>query len=265
MKAFAQQQDLYSSFLNKLKTAPVRLLLLDYDGTLAPFQSDRDRAFPYPEVPPLIGKLASAGTRVVLISGRPARELLLVSGIHPHPEIWGSHGMERLKPDGTYHVDALSPDLEAALLQSADLVRAAGSESRLELKPGGVAVHWRGLQPEEILSMKQSVQQLWMPLVNQYSLRLLEFDGGLELRAPGKNKGDVVEAILSETGAESAIAYLGDDRTDEDAFESLRGRGLSVLVREQKRATEAELWLKPPEQLIEFLGAWLDACGGEAA
>jgi trehalose 6-phosphate phosphatase len=32
-------------------------------------------------------------TRVVLISGRPVREILLLSGISPQPEVWGSHGL----------------------------------------------------------------------------------------------------------------------------------------------------------------------------
>ncbi len=262
MKALAQE-DVYSIFLDRLRTAPVRLLLLDYDGTLAPFQTDRDHAFPYPEVPALIGEIVSKGTRVVLISGRPARELMMISGIHPHPEIWGSHGMERLKADGTYHVDDLPKDAEAGLMQAADLLRAAGLENRMELKSGGIAVHWRGLEAQEVLALKQSVQQLSAPLIKEQSLRLLDFDGGIELRAPGKDKGSVVRAILGETGTDGAIAYLGDDRTDEDAFESLRGRGLTVLVREQKRATKAEIWLKPPEELIRFLEDWLGASGGK--
>ena len=54
--------------------------MLDYDGTLAPFVVDRTLALPYPEVPPLIVRIMAQGTRVVLISGRPVRELLLLSG-----------------------------------------------------------------------------------------------------------------------------------------------------------------------------------------
>ncbi len=86
----------YGPFLERLRTAPARVLLLDYDGTLAPFVVDRTLAWPYPEVPPLIGKIMAQGTRVVLISGRPVRELLLLMRISPQPEIWGSHGLERL-------------------------------------------------------------------------------------------------------------------------------------------------------------------------
>jgi trehalose-6-phosphatase len=55
------------------------------------------------------------------------------------------------------------------------------------------------------------------------------------------------------------IAYLGDDRTDEDAFHALRGRGLTVLVRDQPRPTLAEVQLRPPQELIQFFRDWLAA------
>ncbi len=42
----------YGPFLERLRSAPTRVLLLDYDGTLAPFVVDRTLALPYPEVPP---------------------------------------------------------------------------------------------------------------------------------------------------------------------------------------------------------------------
>jgi trehalose-6-phosphatase len=63
-------------------------------------------------------------------------------------------------------------------------------------------------------------------------------------------------------GRETAAAYLGDDATDEDAFKAIRGRGIGVLVRPQFRATAADFWLKPPEELLEFLERW-HATGAE--
>jgi trehalose-phosphatase len=91
---------------------------------------------------------------------------------------------------------------------------------------------------------------------------LEDFDGGMEIRVAATNKGDVVRAILSEMTRDSVIAYLGDDRTDEDAFVALDGRGLGVLVRTEFRETEADVWLRPPEGVLTFLTAWLAACGG---
>jgi trehalose-6-phosphatase len=67
----AERQDVSGAFLERLSQAPTRALLLDYDGTLAPFTPDRTRAFPYREIPELISQIMRHGTRVVLI-GRPA-------------------------------------------------------------------------------------------------------------------------------------------------------------------------------------------------
>jgi hypothetical protein len=51
--------------------------------------------------------------------------------------------------------------------------------------------------------------------------------------------------------------------TDEDAFKALKNRGLSVLVRNEFRPTAADVWIQPPQGLLDFLAEWLQACGGE--
>jgi trehalose-6-phosphatase len=56
------------------------------------------------------------------------------------------------------------------------------------------------------------------------------------------------------------VAYLGDDSTDESAFQAMQGRGLTILVRPIWRETAAQLWLQPPDELRDFLGLWLKAC-----
>lgn len=261
--AVAVHHDVCAAFLEKVRRASSRVLLLDYDGTLAPFTPDRDRAFPYREIPALVSQIMRCGTRVVLISGRPATELLFLSGIHPHPEIWGSHGSERLWPDGAYEVESPPPDQQAALQMAVRSFRTTGLWPRVESKPGALAVHWRGLSAGEQAAVEEKVRIIASPLVQQYKLQLLPFDGGLELRAPGKNKGDAVKAILAEAGPAAAAAYLGDDHTDENAFRAIKGRGLAVLVRPQPRPTTADVWLRPPDELGRFLRDWLQACGAE--
>jgi trehalose-phosphatase len=93
-------------------------------------------------------------------------------------------------------------------------------------------------------------------MVDGGALELLPFDGGLELRSVGCNKQYAVKAVLSETAEDHAIAYLGDDITDEDAFRAVKPRGLGVLVRPVFRETEADVWLKPPQELVEFMRHW---------
>jgi trehalose-phosphatase len=259
-----EREDTYECFLERLKSVPSRVLLLDYDGTLAPFHFDRNQAFPYSEIPGLLSQIIQQGTRVILVSGRRATELVFLCGLDPHPEIWGSHGLERLLPDGTYQVDSLPGEQNAGLEVAAQLLRSHELESRMEEKPGGIAVHWRGLSPAQAEKIRKQVMQLWAPLLTDCGLTLLNFDGGLELRTPGKNKGDAVRTILAEIDPSSAVAYLGDDQTDEDAFRALKGKGLAVLVRPESRLTAADIWLRPPEELLGFLKTWLRASGGEA-
>ena len=253
----------YAPFLERLATAPQRVLMLDYDGTLAPFVVDRELAVPYPGVPTLIGRIMQAGTRVVLISGRAAREVAQLSCIVPQPEIWGSHGLERLRADGTYELIALPREQREGLSEAITVLHSELPPDRVEAKPGSVAVHWRGLNPQKAEAVRSQVQTLWAGLPAKYPVELLEFDGGIELRVKGPDKGDAVRAILGEVSPESASAYLGDDRTDEDAFRAINGHGLSVLVRADSRPTDAEVWLQPPQGLIRFLEDWLRNSGGE--
>jgi trehalose-phosphatase len=259
----AEHFEVCAPFFDQLRRARTRVLMLDYDGTLAPFTPDRTRAYPYREIPDTVSKIMRCKTRVVLISGRAATELLFLSGIHPHPEIWGSHGAERLYPDGSYEVESPEPRQRVGLQVANRGLRSAGLAARMEAKPGGIAVHWRGLAAEEQATIEGKVRSLCGSLVDEYGLQLLPFDGGLEIRAVSKNKGDAVNAILAEASAGVAAAYLGDDQTDENAFRAIKGHGLAVLVRTEPRPTMADVWLRPPEELGHFLREWLVACGAE--
>src|SRR5512135_2158250 len=95
----SQSDDVTRAFFSALGRAEQRLLLLDYDGTLAPFRPERERAFPYPEVRRLLATIGEMASRVVLISARRAVEVQRLLAC-PGLEIWGSHGIERLQPSG---------------------------------------------------------------------------------------------------------------------------------------------------------------------
>jgi len=252
------------SFMEELRCARKRVLLLDYDGTLAPFIKERDRAFPYREVPALLRDIMARGTQVALISGRPARQLASLSGFNPQPEIWGSYGLEHLSADGIYRFNAPSRVQSAGLVAAINTLQGNGFEGKVERKPSSVALHWRGLDQAEADHLRGEILQLWSPLAAANELRLLNFDGGIELCVPAADKGKPVRGILEGLDSGAAVAYLGDDETDEDAFVALKGRGLAVLVRSESRPTAADLWLKPPEELYQFLRQWLQKSGGEA-
>ncbi|NOY76388.1 MAG: trehalose-phosphatase [Calditrichaeota bacterium] len=243
------------------KTPPEkRLLMLDYDGTLAPFRVERDQAVPYPGVSEILDHLIAAGTsRVVIVSGRAVTDLLPLLGLSSLPEIWGSHGLEHQLPDGTYRLHSVGLAVQQFFSDVQKWAHKKGWDEACEVKPGGVAFHWRSLNEAERERMKTEILDAWSEPARQHHLELLLFDGGVEFRLPGVNKGKVVRQLLDESDGGVAV-YLGDDLTDEDAFRALRGRGVGILVRRDFRPTAADVHLVPPEELLEFLHKWENTC-----
>ncbi|MFH1679015.1 MAG: trehalose-phosphatase, partial [Candidatus Eisenbacteria bacterium] len=254
------------AFFSSLRRAARRVLFLDYDGTLAPFRVERGEAVPYEGLRPRLRTLIGSGrSRVVVVSGRWTRDVLPLLGLPQTPEIWGCHGWERLRPPDPAEIGFIGEEAVRGLVEADEWAQKEGLQRRCERKPASVAVHWRGLPPDEVGVLKDKVLSRWKRISAKAGLSTHAFDGGLELRAPGRDKGTAVRTVLSEEPAGSPAAYLGDDRTDEDAFLALEGRGLRVLVREELRPTEADLWLRPPGELLAFLDRWIDATKGEPA
>jgi trehalose 6-phosphate phosphatase len=248
-------------FMNAVAQSPVSALLLDYDGTLAPFCLNRQQALPYPEMTALLQEIIVNGrTRVVIVTGRSAHEVIPLLAVHPTPEIWGCHGLERLRPDGTCETPRVEEPVLHALADADRWLRDQGLHNRAEFKIAAVAIHWRGLDEATAAEIRGRVLLGWFPIAQSTPMELLEFDGGIEMRMPGRDKGDAVRTILDEIGPEVPVAYLGDDLTDERAFLALGTLGLSVLVRPEWHETAAALWIRPPEGLREFLTRWLQAC-----
>ncbi len=236
------------------------LLLLDYDGTLAPFRTKRDQALPYPGVAQVLQEIVrNCRTRLVFISGREASEAIPLLGIHPCPEVWGLHGLQRVKPNGKAEIPELGERIPEALAAADHWLEYQRLRQAAEFKPGSIAFHWRGLDESEAEAVRGRVLLGWTPIADHFGLDLLEFDGGIEIRPPHADKGDAVRTLLREVAPDAPAAYLGDDTTDEPAFRAINGRGLSVLVRPHWRQTAAQLWLQPPEELLDFLTQWLQA------
>jgi trehalose-phosphatase len=248
----------WTGFVARIAQAPARVLMLDYDGTLAPFDVLPQRAVPYLEVESVLEEIVQAGgTRVVIVSGRPAEELLPLLALSQRPEIWGSHGWERLMSDGRRVIEEPGSTARGALAKAAAAIRSVMPPgARLEEKLASIALHWRGLPEDVAATFSDEAQERWRSYVGVNGLELLSFDGGVELRVVGCNKQYAVKAVLSETMDGSAVAYLGDDITDEDAFRAVKPRGLGGLVRPEFRNTEADVWLQPPHELVAFLRHW---------
>jgi trehalose-phosphatase len=235
------------------------LLLLDYDGTLAPFHDDRMRALPWPGIRERLELLSTLpSVRLALVTGRSARELAALLALRRPVEIWGSHGREHLTGDGAYTVAHLPPAQRQALDLLEAAFTAAGFAALLERKPTSLAAHWRTLDAAGAARMEQTARQSFAQQGEHAGLQLMVFDGGVELRSGSINKGHAALHMLNQSPT-AVTAYLGDDTTDEDAFAALRDRGLTILVRESPRPSQARYWLQPPGELLGFLDAWIHA------
>lgn len=235
------------------------LLMLDYDGTLAPFREDRMQALPWPGVPERLDQLSTLGSvHLALVTGRSARELAAMLPMKRPVEIWGSHGREHLAVDGSYSSSDLAPAQRAVLDQIEKALREAGFATQIERKPASLAAHWRGLSAEAAKNIEQVARDSFRAGGERSGLQLLVFDGGVEVRSDSINKGHAALHMLTRFPTAIA-AYLGDDTTDEDAFSALRGRGLTLLVRPDPRPSQAVYWLRPPDDLLTFLDAWIGA------
>ena len=236
-------------FIKRLPKADHRLLILDYDGTLAPFCTDRHKADLYPGVAPLLTQIHANHIQLAFISGRPAEELrarLPIQGI----EIFGSHGHEHLHPNGKLELLPLDPSATKALETLAQSLHDHSLAPILEHKHGGIAIHWR----HTTQSRRQQLTSLMQEMTRQLpsSVTATAFDGGFEFRTKTYNKGTALLHLLAQQ-PDTLVAYLGDDLTDEDAFKALPADGLGILVRPTLRPTHASVWLTPPDELLDFL------------
>ncbi len=232
------------------------LLLLDYDGTLAPFTTQRSQALPYPGVREALAVLPVKGPgRYVVITGREVADIEPLLNIDPLPEIWGCHGGQRRLVSGKLR-DAAVDEAQRKVYRAAEaLVREHGlPTTACELKSCSLALHTRGLLPHE-LARARAVKSAWGRLAANTNLILRRFDGGFELRVPGLDKGVAVRALVSEN-PESVLVYFGDDSTDEDAFAALAETGMGVLARPRWRKTAAQFRLTPPDEVLAFLDFW---------
>ncbi|HEY0794845.1 MAG TPA: HAD-IIB family hydrolase [Acidisarcina sp.] len=245
---------------DRVRSAAHSVLVLDYDGTLAPFTLDRMKSQPYAGVDERLNRLIARETvSVILATGRSWRELKVVYPTAARLEVWASHGREHATATGEYHFMELTAEQKTILSEvMRDPALAALPPDAVERKPASIAIHWRGLEPDEQAMLRKQVLGPFERHVAGGAVALLPFEDGVELRATGRTKGDAVRDIRAGYPADVPIAYLGDDHTDEEAFGAMIPEDLALLVRAAPRGTLASYWVPPPQGILDFLDRWID-------
>ena len=230
---------------------------LDYDGTLSPLAPTPTEAVALPGTFALLRQLAAApAVQVALVTGRPIAD---VRRFLDMPEIYyvGTHGLEVRLPSG-----------EIQMAEGLDSVRSALPEIKHQLqqvvatRPGiliedkgpALACHYRLAAPTDAAAARKFIaaaahdyQRRGVPITLVYGHEVAE------LRPSHCNKGTAVRALLAAHGRASLPVYIGDDQTDEDAFEMLPADSITIRVGPSRVPTRAHYRLREPRQVQHFL------------
>ena len=234
------------------------VLFLDYDGTLTPIVSRPHLAVLSESVRGTLSELAERWP-VAIVSGRDRADVQRLVGIDGLIYA-GSHGFDIRGPElSSEHGAAFLADLDG-LEQALRQTLASIDGALLERKRYSLAVHVRGLAADAADAVESAVDAA---LSRQTRLRKGTGKMVFELLPRVDwNKGKAVLHILETlrtAGTGGLPIYVGDDRTDEDAFMALAGRGVGILVAETPRETAAYYTLRDPGEVHRFLRRLLDA------
>ncbi|XP_042444600.1 probable trehalose-phosphate phosphatase 6 [Zingiber officinale] len=243
------------------------VMFLDYDGTLSPIVDDPDSAFMSTAMREAVKNVAMYFPTAI-VSGRRLDKVInfvKLSGLY----YAGSHGMDIKGPAKASHTKsrATKPVLfqpACEFLPMIDAIYRALLErtkstagARVENNKFCVSVHFRCVDEKGWSALFEQVRSV---LKDYPKLRLTQGRKVLEIRPTIKwDKGKALEFLLESLGYADRKnvmpVYIGDDRTDEDAFKVLkdRGQGFGILVSKFPKETDATYSLQEPSEVKDFL------------
>jgi trehalose 6-phosphate phosphatase len=239
------------------------LFMTDYDGTLTPHVPNPAEAWIGRRVQRHLSTLARAPqVRVAIISGRDLGDVRARVGV-AGAVYAGCHGLQVDGPGIAFsHPEALAQQRTVQALGEALTQRAAGIEGvRVEPKRLGITVHYRDVPDEARRLVEVELEQA----IEHEGGRLKIFHGTKAIEILPQvawSKGHCAAQIRDwahQTLARPMLSvYIGDDWTDERAFEALVGLAITVRVGTRDFASRATYRLDGVEavhELIECLAA----------
>ena len=229
----------------------LRIIFIDYDGTLIPFSKFPDQAVMNKKAEKIITQLADdIKNKVVIISGRD-RHFLQHQFSMSNITLIAEHGFFIKEPHKEW-VTNISLGLEwknsvvPVLRNFVD--RCAGSF--IEEKDASVAWHFRNADDEiidlQINYLKDDLQKI---LKDESKLEILEGKKVLEIKSVLYNKGSAAAELLAGHPYRFTLA-IGDDITDEDLFKAMPEDAFTIKV--GNSLTYARYYLKKQEQLYQL-------------
>jgi len=237
--------------------APGALLLFDYDGTLTPIVEKPEFAHLSEDMRDLLTRV-SQNYVLGIISGRPLKEvkkLVKLRGIYYS----GNHGFEVEGP----RVKLVKQEAEQArpILEKicdepkGKLDRVEGAI--VEDKGLTASVHYRLVAKKDLEKLKATFERAVKPYVDLGKIRITHGKKVFEIRPnvdwdKGKAALWLIEIIKPPKGA--SLVYIGDDRTDEDAFLALKNKNaITILVSNEIKRSNAKYFVKNIDEVKTFI------------
>lgn len=240
--------------ISRLRQTPP-VLFLDYDGTLTPIVEHPEDALISPRMKQLLRELAR-GLQVAIVSGRDLHDVRKMVGLEELVYA-GSHGFDILGP-GDLRMQqeaakAALPALDAAEERLTGLL-ADIKGARIERKGFAIAVHYRQVSDQDADRLEMAVDRVreeHEELRKKGGKKIFE----LQPDVPW-DKGRAVLYLMTALGLDRQNIlpiYIGDDVTDEDAFQALAGRGLGIRCGSPEEPTAADYLLADVGEVERFL------------
>lgn len=231
---------------------------LDFDGTLAPIMPKPSMSHLRESTRRILQKLTkNRDFSVAIVTGRQLAEIESLVGI-PDLIYAGNHGLELKGPEFKY-THAIGREFQRV---RGEVIAALGPLTQrfagtfIEDKEIGLAFHYRLLEEARVADMRAEVAKVLTPWLNDKQINVLEVKKALEVRPNlNWNKGSAVRWILLHEDPDSLPVYIGDDRTDENAFRALQDRGITIRVGFERKSL-ARYYVEDiyeTEQLLTFL------------
>jgi trehalose 6-phosphate phosphatase len=243
-------------------------LFFDYDGTLTPIVARPDLALCSPEVKDLLGRLRDLpGVFAAIVSGRALEDLYGLVGV-PGITYVGNHGLEIRNPAGIHRKNLSAGRRKEMAAIAASLEKALGKLPGIlfEDKGATLAVHYRLVAASDQETVFREMEEA----ARKWGSRWRVMRGKMVFEVQPRvdfHKGKAVHSLLKSLPDSGLLPfYFGDDRTDEDAFRFLRGKGIAVFVGPEEGPSGAEFFLEKPAEVAEFMerfiAAWPKEPGG---
>lgn len=244
-----------------IKAAGCVLLVLDYDGTLSPIVEHPALAVLSKTARDKIRYLSShAHFSIGIISGRSLEDIKRKIGLD---DIYyaGNHGLEIESPKMKFtspeakKLMVLMLRLEGQLADKLSSIRGVFVEN----KNLTLSIHFRKAKEKEIARLKDIFDNSVRPFLRRKEIVVANGKKVLEVRPNlGIDKGKAFLWMFKDlqfSHPEIIAVYVGDDQTDESAFEAVnRKKGLSVFVGKPNKNSRALYYLKSPKEAEVFLG-----------